>query len=113
MAQRYGGGRYRWEYLGQAHVDGKNDHDIIQVNQDGFRAIQIGVKGGAIEFQRVIVHFENGQDFPADIRYRINSGGRTRAIDLPGERRRIKSVEFFYSKANWRTRPSVNLWGAR
>jgi hypothetical protein len=104
----------RWEYLGQAHVDGRADHDKISVNNGGsFRAILLEVRDGAIEFNRVVVHFENGADHDMNIRERIPSGGRTRAIDLPGDRRRIRSVELWYEKANWKRRPSVKLYGQR
>jgi hypothetical protein len=106
--------RGRWDYLGQAHVDGKEDHDKIQVKNGGsFTALQLGIKGGAIEFQRVVVHFENGNDTELQIRDRIADRGKTRVIDLPGNRRRIKSVEFWYARAGWRSRPQVNLWGRR
>jgi hypothetical protein len=104
----------RWEYLGQAHVDGRSDHDKISVDAGGsFRAILLEVHDGAIEFNRVVVHFENGEDHRVDIRGRIPNGGRTRAIDLPGDRRRIRSVELWYEKANWKRRPSVKLYGQR
>jgi hypothetical protein len=102
---------YRWESLGTAFVDGRNDHDRINVNRrETFRAVQLGVKGGAIEFDRVVVHFDNGDDHELQIRDRIDERSRTRMIDLPGDRRRIRSVEFWYSKENWRTRPRVQLW---
>jgi hypothetical protein len=108
------GNEGRWEQLGQSHVDGRNDHDRIVVNNRGmFRALQLGVRGGAIEFQRVVVHFENGADTDLEIRDRIRDRGRTRTIDLPGDRRRIRSVEFWYSKERWRSRPTVNVWGMR
>ena len=104
----------RWEMLGQAHVDAAVDHDTIVVNNQGsFRALQLSVKGGTIEFQRVVVHFESGADHQLNIRQRIDERERTRAIDLPGARRRIRSVEFWYSKENWSARPFVNLWGLR
>ncbi len=111
-AQRYGN---RWEFLGQSHVDGKNDHDKIQVDSnERFRAIQLGIKGGAIEFYRVVVHFESGQDHDIQIRETIRAGGKTRPIDLPGDRRRIRSVECWYGKPSWgRNRPTLNLWGMR
>ena len=114
-----GGGRdrwedYRWESLGTAFVDGRNDHDRITVNRrETFRAVQLGIKGGTIEFERVVVHFENGEDHELQIRDRIDERNRTRMIDLPGDRRRIRSVEFWYSKTDWRTRPRVQLWGRR
>src|SRR5262245_2542604 len=106
--------RGRWEHLGQAHVDGKEDHDKIHVKNGGsFTALQLGIKGGAIDFERVVVHFDNGGDMELSIRDRIAEGGKTRVIDLPGNRRKIKSVEFWYARAGWRARPTVNLWGRR
>jgi len=106
----------RWEYLGEANVDGGMDHDMIRVGRaDGrFRAIQIKVQHGAIDFQRVIVHYGNGVDTPVELRYRIPAGGQTRVIDLPGDRRVITGVEFFYSKGSWGSRrPKVRLFGLR
>ena len=107
--------RGRWVFLGSANVDGGRDHDVIRVNALGaFTALQLGIRGGAIEFQRVVVHFENGGEQELQIRDRIRAGGRTRTIDLKGERRRIESVEFWYGKPNWRSgRPQVSLWGRR
>lgn len=105
----------RWVYLGNAHVDGEHDHDQIQVGvRDGrFRAVQLRVSGGAIDFQRVIAHFGNGTQEELVFRERIPSGGRTRPIDLPGERRVIQSVELWYSKESWHRRPKVELFGIR
>jgi hypothetical protein len=107
--------RERWDYLGNAHVDGRADHDLIRVgrSEGRFRAIQLRVTGGAIEFDRVIVHFRNGTSEQLVIRTRIPSGGVTRAIDLPGERRVIEGVELWYAKDNWRRRPEVRLYGIR
>jgi hypothetical protein len=107
--------RGRWTYLGNAHVDGANDHDKIRVGiQDGkFRAVQLRVSGGAIDFQRVVVHFGNGTQEELVFRERIPSGGRTRPMDLPGERRVIESVELWYSKESWHRRPKVELFGIR
>ena len=102
-----------WIYLGDSHVDGDHDHDKIKVGKhDGrFRAIQLRVSGGAIEFDRVVVHFGNGTSEELAIRSVIPDGGRTRAIDLPGERRVIENVELWYSKAHWEHRPKVELFG--
>jgi hypothetical protein len=114
-AQRRDNGRERWEYLGQSNVDRMRDHDSIRVYARGaFRAIQLRVQGGEIEFQRVVVHFGNGADSEVEIRDRIRSGGQTRAIDLPGDDRRINSVEVWYGKGNWgRRRPNLKLYGRR
>ena len=116
VAEAQGGRQYqgRWEQLGRSYVDGRSDHDRIAVtNPASFRGLQLEVRGGSIEFQRVVVHFENGADHELAIRDRIPNGGRTRVIDLPGDRRRISSVEFWYSQERWRSRPYVNLLGQR
>ena len=77
-----------------------NDHDNIHVGKhDGrFRAIQLRVEGGEVFFEKVIVHFHDGSHEELVIRDRIPSGGQTRAIDLPGDRRVIESVELWYGK---------------
>jgi hypothetical protein len=113
--QRYNQSRQRWEYLGQSNVDGRSDRDQIRINRPGaFRAIQLQVQGGAIEFNRVVVHFENGADTEVSVRERIPAGGKTRAIDLPGDQRRIQSVEVWYENGNWgRRRPNLRVYGLR
>lgn len=115
IAEAQGRGQGRWQYLGQSNVDGRADHDIIRVNAGGaFRSIQLQVSGGTIEFNRVVVHFENGADVEVSVRDQIRAGGKTRAIDLPGDRRRIQSVEVWYERGIWgRRRPSLRLYGMR
>ena len=105
----------RWERLGDARVDGNRDHDNIRVNARGrFRAIRFFVQGGDIEIERVVVHFENGADTEVEVRDRIRSGRTTRSIDLPGDERRLRSVEFWYGRGNWgRSRPQLVLYGRR
>ena len=107
--------RGRWTYLGDSHVDGSVDHDSIKVGRsDGtFRAIQLRVSDGAINFERVVVRYGNGTQEEIPVRARIPAGGQTRVIDLPGERRIIQSVDLWYSKGNWRRRPKVSLYGIR
>lgn len=113
-AQRRGG-RESWQYLGQSRVDGRRDHDVIRVNARGaFRAIQLRVQGGQIEFQRVVVRFENGANSEVEVRDRIRAGGQTRVIDLPGDNRRIDQIEIWYGKENWgRRRPTLSVYGRR
>ena len=108
----YGG---RWVYLGNRHVDGHRDHDVIRVGQrDGkFRAVQLRVTGGAVDFHRVVVHFGDGTSEEIAFRERIPGGGRTRPIDLPGDRRVIRSVELWYSKESWHRMPKVEVYGIR
>lgn len=107
----------RWEYLGEANVDGNADHDRIRVGESrgAFRRIQILVQNSAVAFDRVVVHYGNGTTYPVSVASRIPAGGRTRAIDLPGDRRWIESVEVWYQRGNWASgaKPKIRLMGIR
>jgi hypothetical protein len=106
----------QWVYLGEANVDGTRDRDNIVVTgaRGQFRAIQIRVDRGPIQFDRVVVHFENGDSNPIRIAARIPAGGQTRVIDLPGNFRNIRSVEFWYRRVTpYSPRPKVRLFGLR
>src|SRR6266403_765877 len=103
----------KWQYLGEAYVDGAVDHDNIVVTsaRGSYRAIQIKVEKAPIEFDRVVVHFANGGSDPIQIRSRIPAGAQTRVIDLPGDRRVIQRVEFWYGRASGSSkRPKVRLF---
>jgi hypothetical protein len=104
-----------WILLGTAHVDKAEDHKTIHVGGGAgqFHAIQLRVNLGPVEFQRVVVHFGDGGQEELAVTERLRSGGKTRALELPGERRTIDSVELRYSKENLDTRPEVSLYGAR
>jgi hypothetical protein len=103
-----------WAYLGQTTVDGQRDFDRIGIgrSEGRFQSLQLRVSGAPIEFQRVVVHYANGTSETLEFRDRIPAGGQTRAIDLRGGDRVISSVDFNFSKANWRSaRPKVSLYG--
>lgn len=109
-AQRGGG----WQYLGEANVDGNNDHDRIQVgrSEGRFRALQIRVERAPIEFQRVLVHYNNGADEELQFRDRIKAGGKTRALDLRGSDRVVQSVELWYARGRYGSaKPKLRLYG--
>ena len=103
-----------WIHLGDKHVDGNSDHDKISLgsSEGWFRQLQIRVEDAPVSFKRVVVHFGNGTEEELQFREVINPGGSTRALDLRGQRRIIKSVEFWYEKASGGSnRPTVRLYG--
>jgi len=103
-----------WNHLGDKHVDGNSDHDKISLgsSEGWFRQLQIRVEDAPVSFKRVVVHFGNGTDEELQFREVINPGESTRAMDLRGRRRIIKSVEFWYEKVSESSkRPTVRLYG--
>ena len=103
-----------WQHLGDAHVDGRADHDKINVNGGAFTAFSLGVTSGAVGFDRIVVHFRNGGDEVLPVRTVIRSGGRTPAIPLRGGAREINNVEIWYQKGQYNEgKPRVDLFGRR
>jgi hypothetical protein len=109
--------RHERVFLGEAHVDGAVDHDRIVVTaaRGEYRAIQFKVENAAIDFDRVVVHFGNGTSERIALRHKIRAGEETRMVDLPGNRRVIQSIEFWYGRGNWSNpeRPKVSVFGFR
>jgi len=106
--------RQVWDFLGGKHLDGTQDHDRIQVtrNDGPFRAIQFQVRGDAIFFDRIVMHFGNGTSQELAIGARISSEGINTVIDLPSERV-LQSVDLWYFKEAWGHNPRIALYGAR
>lgn len=94
----------RWELLGQREVDFRNDHDQIDVGrrEGRFQQLQLRVKNAPIEISNMVITFENDQTFKPTLRQRFAEGSGTRVIDLPGERRAIKRIDFRYKSINRR-----------
>ena len=102
-----------WEKLGAREVDGKVDRDVIAVGRDDgrFKAIQIQVDGSALEMFEIKVTFGDGQTFEPKTRLVFDKNSRSRNIDLPGDKRVIKKVEFRYGNLPGGGRARVELWG--
>ena len=102
-----------WIYLGQAHVDGQHDHDNISIGKAAgrYRFLQIRVTNAPIEFDHIVVHYGNGEPQTLYVRDVIRAGGKSRAIELQGDRF-VQSFELWYSKANPNSaKPELTLWG--
>src|ERR1051326_1797640 len=102
-----------WVYLGQAHVDGQHDHDNIDIGKAAgrYRFLQIRVRNAPIEFDRIVVHYGDGEPQVLQVRDVIRAGGKSRAIELQGDRF-VKSFELWYGKARPGSgKPELDLFG--
>jgi hypothetical protein len=108
---RHGGGGGGWVMLGTSHVDGNNDHDKINCHgKDTYRSLKVRVTGSPVEFDRIIVEFGNHNRQTIPFRFAIASGS-SRTTQLPGGARDLTSIEFYYRKASWASKPEVQLYG--
>jgi len=107
-------GAARWERLGQREVDFRGDHDRIEVGrtEGRYKELQIKVKDAPIEISNMVVTFGNNQKYSPKLRHRFAEGSGSQTIDLPGERRMIKQIDFNYRSINRREgKGTVEIYG--
>lgn len=104
----------KWELLGSRKVNYTLDKDeiLVTAKEGAFSAVKIIVKKGGINLHRVAVHFGNGEVEELDVRENIPADGESRVLDLPGNKRIIKKVVFWYDTKNYANqKATVHLWG--
>jgi hypothetical protein len=101
-----------WTRLGERRVDGQHDHDVITVGarEGGFRKIMIVVEHSPVEVHDIVVNFADGDHFTPATRLVLQPASRTGVIDLPGNERVIRNVEFRYGNLPGGGRSEVQLW---
>ncbi len=103
-------------FIGSRNVTDRADHDTIVIGaaRGTFKRLQFRVEANPVDFRRVVVHFVNGGDEELELRERIPAGGQSRWIDLRGNDRKIRSIEFWYDSGSLGRggRSRVNVFGA-
>jgi|SRR5947209_12543363 len=97
-----------WVKLGERQVDWKVDHDVIEVGraEGKFTQLRLRCVQGDLELYKMKVIFASGEPFTPDTKVHFREGERTHSIDLPGDARTIKRVEFSY-RSESRHEPAV------
>lgn len=92
----------KWEKLGMRKVDFKVEKDVIPVGikEGAFTKLKVVVKGGAINMHKMVVHFMNGTKEEIELKHNFTKNSGSRVIDLPGGKRIIKNIAFFYDTKN-------------
>ena len=104
-----------WVKLGEREVNGKFDHDKIEVGKyDGkFTKLTLFVEKSEIELLDFEITFGNKERFHPEVKYFFKEGQRTRVIDLPGDERTIKDINLKYKNVPGGGRARVEVWGWR
>ncbi len=104
----------RWELLGTRTVNFANDRDEIMVTaaEGMFTGLRVKVLRSAMDMNKMVVHFGDGSTQDVELKQVFRAGDESRIIDLPGNRRVIKKVVFWYDTKNYKNRKAiVELWG--
>ena len=93
-----GPGRFDgWERLGSRKVSFRTERDAVSAAGEGrFRRVMIAVDDADLELFNVRIVFGNGEVYSPDTRLYFREDSRTRVIDLPGDARIIRRIEFAY-----------------
>ncbi len=105
-----------WELLGTRKIDYALDRDEIPVTaaEGRFTGLKFMVKRSAINLHKVVIHYGNGEVQELPHRHTIPAGGESPVIDLPGNKRIIQKVVFWYDTKNVADRKGVvELWGRK
>ena len=102
-----------WQKLGEAWVNGGSDRDRIHVGRDDgrFRAIRLKAEHSALELYDVEITFGDGEKFTPNTRVVFNEGQWSRVLDLPGNARVIKNIEFRYGNLPGGGKAQLEVWG--
>ncbi len=107
----------RWKNLGELHVGDRVDRDILRVGikKGTFDAIRLEVKGRAVQFHDLKIHFENEDVQDVRLRSVIRRGKSSRVIDLQGGQRAIEKIVFLYDAQTRRRHKGarVEVYGRR
>jgi hypothetical protein len=103
-----------WTMLGERAVQGgrRGDRDKIVVGRDEgkFRKLMLVVLDSDLELFELTVKFGRGAPYRPEVNQFFREDTRTRAIDLPGDDRVIKWIEFRYRNLPGGGRAKVQVW---
>jgi len=101
-----------WAMLGEREVNGKVDHDRIEVgrHEGKFSKLTLVVLDSDIELLDFEVKFAKGKPWHPEVRQVFKEGSRTRVIDFPGDERTIQFIDFKYKNLPGGGRAKVQVW---
>ena len=100
-----------WTMIGKSSVDGWRDRDTLTVRAAvPFSELMFVVSGSDVEVNNIIVTFGNNEKLELPAKVVFKEGTRTAPLDLPGNVRRIKTVQFAYANLPGGGRASLQVW---
>jgi len=103
-----------WQHLGTRTASYNLDFDRIVVTEKGtYAKLKINVRGN-LNMHSARVNYANGTSQQLKLKHSFRAGTDSRIIDLNGNKRRIKSIDFWYDTNNRsRKRAKILVFGRR
>jgi len=104
-----------WTLLGERTVDGRYDHDRIDVGryEGKFSKLTLVVDDSDLELIDLSIKFDRGAPWHPEVSHFFREGQRTRAIDFPGDERTIRRIDIRYRNLPGGGRARVRIYGLR
>jgi hypothetical protein len=102
-----------WVELGSRKVDFKGQHDTIDVgkSEGKFTKLRFKVEDADLRMEKIKVTFANGEKFEPETAADFKEGSRSHEIDLPGNARSIKKIDFDYRSERRREPATIVVYG--
>ncbi len=103
-------------HLGSRKVSLRAEKDTIAVTaaEGRFQALRLRVTGSDLSMYNIRVTFGDGSTWSPTTKLHFDEKSNTRRLDLPGKKRIIRKVEFWYRSTAPKTgRATVSLFGIR
>ncbi|MBX3233426.1 MAG: hypothetical protein KIT84_37645 [Labilithrix sp.] len=102
----------RWVKLGERVLaeDGKHDSVYASADQGSFTSVRFVIKFGKLELNKVTIKFDDGTTFTSARRIPFGEGVTSRAIDLPGDKRAIRQIDFDYGGVRAGRSTQLEVW---
>lgn len=103
-----------WRMLGERTVNGRRadkDRLVVGRNEGKFRRLTLVVLDSDLELTDFKIKFARGPVFDPALGQQVFDEGRTRVIDLPGDKRVIKSIDFAYRNLPGGGNAKIQVWG--
>lgn len=108
-------GQRDWHFIGDKIANYSVDRDVLPVTgNDVFTKIKLHVTDAPLNMHDMDIVFENGDKQNVPLRNNFAQGSWSRIIDLPGNTRHIRKIEFVYDTKNvGRGKARIAVWGKR
>jgi hypothetical protein len=102
-----------WTMLGEKRVDSRReDVDRIAVSryEPRFRRLSLVVLDSDLELIDLAIKFAHGEPYHPELNAVFRENARSKVIDLPGDQRTIKWIEFRYRNLRGGGRARIQVW---